>query len=153
MMPKLKKISITVDKKVGEDVYEKWPSKCGGYVWGSNVHYSYSSVRKLEIHSYCGPVNILEVKSVFPCLAKLYLSLEHLSQEVPCGEISELWPDLEKVTCIYDIENVLTNNCDAQFCGISEKEAEVLREMDEEYLRNVHIVPIRPSLLTMPSKS
>ena len=49
-------------------------------------------------------------------------------------------------------ECILTRNYDADFCGISEEEAEVLRGMDEEYLENVQIVPIRPSLLTMSSE-
>ena len=41
---------------------------------------------------------------------------------------------------------------DADFLGIHEEEVEFLRGQDEDYLRSVHIVPIRASLLTMSSE-
>ena len=40
-------------------------------------------------------------------------------------------------------------NYDGDILGIPEEEAQLLRRQDDEYLRSVHIVPIRPSLLTM----
>ena len=40
-------------------------------------------------------------------------------------------------------------NCDAGFCGLFQEEAELLWNMDNDYLKEVHIVPVRPCISTM----
>ena len=91
-----------------------------------------------------------EIKAVFPHAASLDLTLSKLDH-VPCAEIWELWPDLEELKVHVRGCPKIKNN-DAEICGVHEEEAENLRGMDDEFLRTVQIVPIRPSLLTMESK-
>ena len=49
-----------------------------------------------------------------------------------------------------DIE--LGENSDAEFLGINEEEVDLLRQMDDTSLELINIVPIRPSVRTMPRK-
>lgn len=48
-------------------------------------------------------------------------------------------------------ENHLDRNYDPEFCGIYSEEVQFLKTKDDAYLQAVHIVPIRRSVLTMPS--
>ena len=71
---------------------------------------------------------------------------------LPLNEIFLCWTYLRQLQII-DVVNFAPRCHDDDFCGINNEEAELLREQDEEFLKAVHIVPIRPCLLTMPSKS
>ena len=44
-------------------------------------------------------------------------------------------------------------NFDAEFLGLNPAEIEVLRELDDASLQTLHVAPVRPSVLTMQSKS
>ena len=46
-----------------------------------------------------------------------------------------------------------TPNNDAEFLGIFQSEAEMLREMDPEDLKNFHIVPVQPAITTTKRKA
>ena len=70
---------------------------------------------------------------------------------MPCDELWELWPKLEELK-VHVRACTEIQNYDTQFCGISEEEAEELRGVNEEHLRNVQIVPIQPSVMTMRSE-
>ena len=144
MMPRLDDLEIKLEL-VTEQVVKTWPARN----LGGPEPRSYSSVRKLTLDLMCVTVNLVELKSAFPRLTSLELSL-YRAEHVPCGEFWELWPTLEELK-FSGTESILRQNYDAEFCGISEQEAELLRGMDEEYLRSVQIVPIQPSLLTMQS--
>ena len=72
-------------------------------------------------------------------------------EEIPISQIVELWPDLEALETSGN-RNTLRRNYDPDICGINAEEVEMLWDKDEEYLGAVHIAPIRPSVLTMPSK-
>ena len=114
-----------------------------------------SSVRKLSLQLQVGTINMSSIKTVFPNVTSLGIIMQdtdvteaHLP---PFQEIWELWPNLAEFS-FEGKTNFLERNCDADFCGINEQEVELLRRMDEEYLKAVHIVPIRPCPLTMPSQ-
>ena len=67
--------------------------------------------------------------------------------------LDQVWKYFPRLT-----ELEVTGDCryigpalDAEFCGIFEEESKFLGEQTDEFLTLVHIVPIRPSVLTMPS--
>ena len=148
MMPKLEEIELKLAlDETGRP--SEWPPSNPG----RQVHYSYSSVRKLTLDLTFVRVNLLEVKALFPNVTWLEVVCSRAEHLRPSEEFRfwELWRNLEDL----DIDGIiLGRNYDADFCGINEEEVELLREMndDEDYLQSVHIVPIRPSLLTMPSE-
>ena len=148
MMPKLVEIDLEARSKYkyNED-FKDWPLTIHGR---QSLRCSYSSVRKLRLDLSKVNVNLLEFKTIMPHVVSMELRFRS-SGRVPCAELWELWPNLEELK-IFGLMSKLTENYDAEFCGISEEEAEELRTMDDEYLGNVHIVPIRPSLLTMQSE-
>ena len=145
LMPKLENIKLELESSSDEGTRRWPPSNPEGH-----VRYRYSSVRKLTLDLYYVTVNLMEIRTTFPNLTTLELIL-YVSEHPPYGELWELWPNLEELN-IKGAKMTLRKNYDAEFCGINEEEAELLRKMDDEYLRNVHLVPIRPSLLTMQSK-
>ena len=61
------------------------------------------------------------------------------------------WSDLEYIS-ISVSEEAFSYNYDAYFLGIYPEEVEILKEMDDESLDQLNIVPVRPSVLTMPCK-
>ena len=70
---------------------------------------------------------------------------------MPLRNIFECWQglrQLKKMDALYFAQRYH----DDDFCGINFEEAQALREQNEEIIKAVHIVPIRPCLLTMPSK-
>ena len=145
MMPNLRKVVIIMNFRT-EQVIE-WPTIRSEV----NVHYSWSNVQKLELLALSLVAwNMLEIRTVFPHLTSLKLSpLE--PERLLCPEFWEVWSNLQELN-ISGPGGVLRQNFDAEFCGINEEEAELLRDMDDEFLKRVQIVPIRPSLLTMQSK-
>ena len=78
------------------------------------------------------------------------LGSEH-SDFLPLTELWQLWPLLEDIK-VEGHYKCLERNYDAEFCGIHDEEAMYLRELPDGFLEAVHIVPIQPSLLTMPSE-
>ena len=76
----------------------------------------------------------------------------------PLKAICKAWPRLRELK--FGDLNSLKRNFDPDlgvryYLGRStfEQEVKTLRKMDQEYLRAMHIVPIRPCMLTMSSKS
>ena len=138
------------DEYIEEEVaYSEWPVVNQGVLQNSS-----SSVRKLSLHLQVGRMNTLSIKTVFPNVTFLKIVMEDTNVTQanlpPFQQIWERWPDLEEF--YFGGKNTfLERNCDADFCGIHEEEAELLRGMDEGYFKAVQIVPIRPCPLTMPS--
>ena len=124
----------------------EWPPK----YHGEHVRYTYTSLRKLTLFLTCLTANLVEIKAAFPHVIALELYLCQ-SEYAPCGEVWELWPNLEQLKLSVTWITV-RKNYDAEFCGIHKEEVELLREMDDEFLRTVQIVPIRPSLLIYYAK-
>ena len=102
-------------------------------------------------------------RDVAPLQAKCVIGWKHgcPSRGRPAKVRNESWrssspPDLKR-TAYTNKGRTMTwwcclGNYDPEFLGIHEQEAKLLGQKDEDFLRTVHIVPIRPSLLTMPSK-
>ena len=150
--PKLEEFELVVNLGWEEDV-QVWAPNFREQLDGF-VRHSYNSVRKLVLcfrNVTTIRISMAEIKAIFPHLTSLELLFcGFVSEDIPC-EVAEVWPNLEYLK-IHGGDCFVTRNYDADFLGINEEEAEELRGKDEEYLRTVQIVPIRPSLLTMKSK-
>ena len=68
---------------------------------------------------------------------------------IPYEELWAYWPEVQALELIED----LRGNYDTEFLGIYSEEVQILREMDEEFLEQLHLVPIRPSVLTRSGKT
>ena len=66
------------------------------------------------------------------------------------AELWATWPHLHQIWLTEG--GVTWRNFDAEFLGIYPEEIEMLRELDDESLEKMHIVPPRPSILTLPGK-
>ena len=113
-----------------------------------------SDARKLTLDLFNKNINLVPIQSLAPKMTLLELKILHTSDFdadlAPFRDIWKLWPQL--VGLKINVKAQYSNrNYDADFCGIWKEEAQILREKDEEYLRSLHIVPVRPSVLTMTS--
>ena len=131
----------------------EWPTSAAGPLvppeFSSNAH-------KLILYLPDKNLNLIPIKSLAPDLTSLEIKIYkffHLSVDVaPFSDIWTLWPQLVELKVNVSARRP-NRNYDADFCGIFEEEAEVLRGQNEEYLQKVHVVPIRPCVLTMARKS
>ena len=151
MMPRLEEIEIVVtfedDRPQGRI---QWPEVSHS---SPDLIQVCPTVRKLTLDLEVDHINLSLLKLVFPNVTILKFHLNFCDWDLaPLTEVWELYPNLEELKMKGEF-NKLNCSYDSQFCGIFEEEAEWLRTRDEEYLKAVHIVPIRPSVLTMPSKS
>ena len=129
-----------------------WPD-CD-HVPDGSTYYECGRIRKLTLDLQVKQIEFSRIRSFFPNVKSLELIMEfghHTgSDPLPISQVSECWPDLEELN-IHGAYNFLGRNYDADFCGVHEEEAEMLRTADDDYLKAVHIVPTRPCLLTMQS--
>ena len=161
VMPRLEELKIIL-KTCSMNTSQKMLDKLS-YVWPECDHvpdgctfYKCGSIRKLTLEVEVKKIEFSRIKAFFTNLKSLDLNISFSwglrSDPLPISEISQVWPDLEELN-IHGRDNFLGQNYDADFCGVYEDEAELLRTKDEDYLRAVHIVPVRPCLLTMSSKN
>ena len=156
-MPRLVEMEIITYISDGFPVQSQATVNDGVVEWPkTNVTHTCSSVsiRKLmlELHVKTMNVNMSVLKSTFPNVNSLEFKL-YTKEDLPIfTKIFEFWSDLRELRVTGLINQDLKQSFDAEFCGILEQEAELLREKDEDYLRAAQIVPIRPSLLTMWGK-
>ena len=160
-MPRLEEIEIQDTARrfppddpqyIIQDKQTEWPTSSTGPL----VHPQCSSnASKLALNFENKHLNLIPIQSMAPDVTWLELKISHTFKfdvdVAPFSDIWKLWPQLVglRITVSAKYPN---RNYDADFCGIYEEEAEILREKDANYLRNVHIVPVRPSILTMTSK-
>ena len=164
-MPKLQRIDVRLSSvwliddtcwychnQRGHGTCPEWPSASN---LGDASFSTAPSIRTLNFDLLVRRVNIAAIRAKFPLVTSLNLKmsncwLECMDPRALC-QMWGLWPTLEKLELTGYVK--ATTRCfDADFCGIHEDEAQMLREMSEEYLDAVHIVPFKPSVCTMPSK-
>ena len=156
-MPRLHEMKISIralDEKPfdgfrpEDNSTEEWPQNSGPIQ-------SCGTVRYLKLQLQVQRINMTCLKAVFPNVSILELDLGKTllegEDQVPISGISKAWPQLQELL-IFGKRNRLGRCWDYEFCGIHEEEVELLRNQPRAYLEVVQIVPIRPSILTMPSE-
>ena len=93
---------------------------------------------------------IRDLRILFPCLRSLTATPCPIGPRgIPFEKMWDPWPLLEELeignSCL-KFKICWDENFDAIFCGIHPKEADKLREQDEEFLRAVNIVPPFPAI-------
>ena len=157
-MPNLEQVKICIQTQRGRQVFgeDLWP--------GFNVDvvpHCCISARKLELEFQFQGMNMGPFHTLFPNISHLCVTVGSRTDEQDfalLGQICKYWPGLDNLDFsvmndrLARILDPTRPNYDAEFLGVHEDEVMLLRGQDEGYLRNVHIVPVRPSLLAMPSK-
>ena len=117
------------------------------------VPYVCQSVTKLDLSLDFPQVTLMPLETVFPSVRFLRLSDLSPSNSPPLDQVFCLWPKLEELFLEgrEAASEGFWQNADADFCGITREEVETLWGENEEFLRTVHIVPIRPCLSTLKS--
>ena len=115
-----------------------------------------SNIQKLTLVLGVPRMDLILLNTLFPNVLSLNIRIHQVSSHVgrgfmPILEICELWPNLQELT-ISGADYFQALNYDAYFCGIFEEEAYMLRGMDVDFLKAVHIVPVRHCMLTMLRK-
>ena len=93
-----------------------------------------------------------DLSKIFPNVTELYV----WPSRSPFIQYADLWAsDWSKLELLSLDEGraALEENFDAEFLGMYPEEVDLLRELDDAALQTLHIVPVRPSILTMKSKS
>ena len=118
-------------------------------------------MRSLTLNHHVTGFSLEYCAALFPNLTQLDVGSTKANMRVPYEKIWTEFPNLEMLSVRepfwgqHDAEDV---NYDADFLGIFEDEAEdlrknYLRKKDLKHVKNMHIVPIKPSILTAKSKS
>ena len=91
-----------------------------------------------------------------PRLGKVFKNIKTLEAHSMSDFPRSLWScfesSLEEMSLYFRLTRSKVN-FDAKFCGIHPEEARDLQKKDAEFLQNVHITPVFPSLLGMTSMS
>ena len=94
-------------------------------------------------------INVAELEIVFPNARTLEIfpACKYF-YDFEFKKVWSSWPslELEQLSFPGKMNFPHIGNMDATFCGISWEEAAVLRREDEEYLKAVNIVPIKPAI-------
>ena len=162
LMPNLEEVEIKMANLVEMDSTSReffdgdvaWPCYDGNPD-GVEMLCCSNSVRKLTLELHVRKISFSVLKSLFPKVTTLEIrgnrSIRLKRDSLPLSEIFQFWPDLKKLR-IFGAKNFPNRHYDADLCGIHEEEAALLRQMNPDFLQHVHIVPIKPSLLSMTSK-
>ena len=115
-----------------------WPP--GGHTAQNNGS---STVQKLTLELQFSKINFAPLCTLFSNVSILHLNLPWaiaiVPRNIPVAEICKYFPQLAELKIKGEDPSL-----DADFCGILEEEVELMREETEDYLKLVHIVPIRP---------
>ena len=118
--------------------------------------YPSTTVKHLDTWANFNSLTLKQLSEVFPKVAYLKARIvrflrDRASSASLFSGLWEGWQCLESVSLCY-IREALRWNFDAEFLGISSEEVDILRQLDDESLEKINIVPIRPSVLTLPRK-
>ena len=118
----------------------------------AGIMHQSTTVQQLSVLADFAELTFQDLSSIFPELSSVQVFLPpSTAGPIPYGDLFAFWPQLE-VLCVTEGAEASTMNFDSLFLGIDPEEVEILREMDDESLDKIHIVPTRPSLLTMLRK-
>ena len=138
-------------KKITSFVKKEWPESSNPN--RRTLPFSSNSTSRLKLTFCSADIDLSPLKFLAPNITSLELDLfqpPYLYEIF--SEIWDFWPRLELVK-IKGSGGEHERNYDADFCGIHEEEASYLRGQGEEFLKAIHIVPTKPSPLTMTSES
>ena len=159
LFPNLTKVELTICSRELQPQQNHPPAPRAAdnledQVFNSDFPNRAKTVSSLFISADFTRLNLRNVEQTFPEVTQLAF-FPFLDRDdhtvVPYSKIFKNWPNL-KTLSVRDGFEYHVSNYDAEFCGINQEEAELLGTMDNEDLRRLHIVPIRPCVSTMPSK-
>ena len=160
-MPKLEEVEICIPTtgqydQFGNYVHDAFWQNDWPIANYDDVRHCAPSVRKLTLDLEIRGIRVHPLQALFPNISSLQLKCTRQIDStewtvVPLADIWECWPQLEDLKKTWRGLSAI-HSYDADFCGIHQEEVDMLAWEGREYLQNVHIVPIRPCILTMSSK-
>ena len=119
-------------------------------IYIGRIPYCSNTVRKLTLHIETLETKLRPLSVLFPSVSVLHCQWE--GRESLIAPVCKYWCHLEEIKLTQTYCFDANWNYDAEFCGIYEEEAELLRQQGVSYLKSVHIVPVRPCMLNIRSK-
>ena len=111
------------------------------------------TVKSLKLKMDVFPLILYRFSEIFPAVNSLNIRPRNIHTEsIPYNILWACWPNLESIY-VLEGEDAMNCNFDAAFLGVHLEELDVLKELDDESLERVNIVPVRPSIMTMKCKS
>ena len=157
LFPKLQRVEVSASDQQAQDleVPARHPEFNNEGEWDHDwdpQSFSTTTTTALTLTGHIRSFSFRQLHKSFPAVVDLStkpgMSDAHT---VPYALIFRLWPNLRTLAITGTTVDQL-RNCDAEFCGINQEEVELLKSVDEEHLRDVYIVPVRPCVTTMSSK-
>ena len=114
-----------------------------------------TTVTSLTLNNHVTNFSLEYCTALFPNLTHLDVGSTKKNVRVPYAKIWTEFPNVEMLSVrepSWAQEQAEDLNYDADFLGIFEDEAKDLRMKDLKNVQNMHIVPIKPSILTAKSK-
>ena len=160
-LPALKRLSLRRARNLQGDVVEEENNEEGNQEENHEerniVHLprliACKTVDKLEVDLTLRTVSFSQLKATFPAVLHLILAGLEPHNLPSFWQIFRLWPKLEKLELQGQGRAMGPyQNYDAEFCGISKDEMRAYYGKDDEFLRALHRVPIRPAISTLLSE-
>ena len=155
LFPVLSEVSVDVKSVFDPNnpVPNPWANEEGAQVVPVNPS---TTVKSLDITAEFDLLTVVEVSRIFPNTVKLVLwgdigQPTNLAFSALYRDVWASWPYLESVS-LGEHGAALRWNFDAEFLGINSEEVEILRQLDDDSLEKINIVPVRSSLLTLSGK-
>ena len=143
LLPALSHVSLT---------FFEWrvPNKILGNTSNNALHPSASDRSvNLSVHLM---IALQDLSQIFPNVNVVHHFCHSNQPHVDVMPYEELCAYWNHLGAIFVVGENLSGNFDAEFLGINSEEVDVLREQDESSLERMHIVPVRPSILTKSRK-
>ena len=151
MLPALEKVEATLCFEDERMYVNPWERNAENPVQSQHGSPS-TTVTHLVLEFYVNRDSLEACGRIFPNVnhVSLFQLMTELN-EIPYEVLWAQWSHVEFME-ITESEIELGENFDAEFLGINPEEVNLLRQMDDASLETINVVPIRPSILTMPRK-
>ena len=143
LMPVLDEVKITT--RSIDDGLEFHVNPWGDHEFQPGQHYS-STVTKLVLAIDTNFIPFPRLCPIFPNVKQFSLR-PTTNPVISYGEMWESWPQLQSIQ-VLEVTDYAGWNSDAKFLGIYPEEIQILKELTDDSLQKINIVPIRPSVLT-----
>ena len=151
LFPQLKNVVLAEEDAEFKQCWEHSDVDMDANYFNPDSPFACKTLTNLDIHLDICSHGLLQLMKTFPSLENFKISgFRRTSRTFPYRDMFRFWSNLKTIAIdgfVCDRNDL--QNRDAEFCGISKKEVKLLWNMGEEYLKKVHIVPVRPCLSTM----
>ena len=155
MLPRLDSVEVTAHNEIDMRYVNLWGDNNATAPVKPQTLWPSLTVKKLMLEFNFYRESIEACHRIFPHVSQITLTEERMMmadpEEMPYEVLWTHWSQVEFME-IAEMRFELGENFDAEFLGLNQEDVNLLRQMDDESLDRMNIVPIRPSVLTMKRK-